>query len=149
MTGVIQITDHLLAFVDNLMVANAAGIGKGHCAALWILDDVFDADEQILDFSRLLTDCLRKDNADAIGIGSLRASYHSHVGTIGATTCDHLIPGEHERITQHLDKLLVRQRQIPRSYDGNFSGTRLLNKKQLLCQLIHCRDRDSAGHWWF
>ncbi len=91
MTGVIEEADDLLALVDNFVVALAAGVRERHRAAFRVLDNVLDADEEVLNFAGLLTDCLRQDDVESVRIGSLSAANDSHVGTICATTSDYLV----------------------------------------------------------
>ena len=94
MACVIKEANDLLASVDDLVVAKTAGIGQGHGAALGIFVDALDADEQILDFAGLLTDGLRQNNAEAIGVGALGAADDGHITTICTATGDDLIAGE-------------------------------------------------------
>lgn len=144
MTGMVKEADDLLRLIHDLLVAYAAGICKRHRAALGELSNVLDTDEKVLNFSRLLTDCLRKNYGDAIRIGSLSASDDGHVGSVGTAAGEHVVAGKNERVGEHLDQLLVRQGQVSCTDDGDLSRTRLLNQKQFLSQFVECRNRRCA-----
>src|SRR5271163_4793254 len=132
MAGVVEETDDLLAAIDYLVIAQLAGISQCHRASLRIFMDVLYSDQKILNFRRLLTDSLRKDNLQPVRIGSLRSSYGSHVGSIGTTRGDHLIAGKNQRVAQHLYQLLMRERKIARSDDSHPARSGLLDEKELL-----------------
>jgi len=60
----------------------------------------------------------------------LRSPDHSHVATVGTTTGDYLIAREDESIAEHLDQLLVSERQVAGSDYRHSPWTGLLYKKQ-------------------
>src|SRR5215467_1966135 len=138
MACVVKEADDLLAAVDNLMVTELAGISERHRPSFRVLHDVLDADEQILNLGRLLSDCLREDDLKPVWISSLSAAYGCHVRAVSTTAGDNLIAGKNQCVTEHLHKLLVSQRQVARADDGHPSRSGLLNEKQLLSQLVDC-----------
>ncbi len=110
MAGVIEEANDLLRAIDYLMVADPAGIGESHRAALGVFSDVLDTDQKILHFARLLPDRLRKDNFEPVWVGSLRSADDRHIRSVGTTTGDNLIAGKNERVAQHFHQLLMSQR---------------------------------------
>lgn len=127
MARVIQEAYNLLAAVDYLVVADLGSFSERHGAAIRILSNVRDASEQVLHFAGLLPDCLRQHNVQTVGIGALGAAYDRHVGTVGATTGDYLVAGQDQCVGEHLDELLVGERQVSSADDGDFLRTALLN----------------------
>jgi hypothetical protein len=127
--GVIQEADYLLAAVNDLVVTQTTGISQGHRSAFRILGYMFDTNQKILHFSRLLSDGLRQDYFQPIRIGSLSASYRSHVGPVGTAAGDYLVAGKHKSVAQHFHKLLMSQRQVAGSDDSYTPRSGLLNQQ--------------------
>jgi len=148
MARVIEKTNYLLASIDYFMVAYATGIRQSHSASFRILNDILYTDKKVLYFTGLLPNCLGQNNAQSVGIGSLRSANHRHIGTVGTAAGDDLVAGEHKRVGKHFHKLLMRQRQVTGADYCHFARAGLLYQEQFLGQLVDSRYRSRTRFKW-
>ena len=76
MARVIQEAYNLLAAIDYFVVADFGCFSQCHGASLRILGNVRDTGEQVLYFAGLLSDGLRQNDIETVGIGALGAADH-------------------------------------------------------------------------
>ena len=130
-----QQDDQLLARVDDLAVAKAAGVGQFHHLPLGMLHDVVHTNELILYVGGLLADSLGQDDLEQVGVTAQGALDGCCVGSRGTARGDDLVAPVHQGEGQHFDQSLVRQWDIPAANDGDFLGL-LLQHGQLGSEIV-------------
>lgn len=118
--------DQLLAARHDRLVAEGAGFRQRQVVILGMFNQVNDLFQLFPRFSGLAIETLGQNHRQQIGVRSHRTPNHSRVGSL-STGSHQTIARQHESVAHHLNQVLVRDRNVARSKNGNTLGAGLLN----------------------
>lgn len=118
--------DQLLTARHDRLVAEGAGFRQRQMVILGMFNEVNDLLELLPRFTGLAIETLGQNHRQQIGVSSHGAPNYGCIRSL-STGGHQTIARQDEGVAHHLDQMLVRDRNVARTENGNTLGAGLLN----------------------
>ena len=129
-------TDQLIAAVDDLLIAEAAGHRQRQIILLGLLDQVQHPIQQITDFDRLTIQALGKQNRELGRFDLQNATDDGRIDPLRAGR-DQRMPLLNEGARHKLDQMNRNHRHMAAAEHSDAALSLVLQQRQLLSQGVH------------